>query len=309
VIADSTGKWHAWRITTTSTTVTFAEATPSVNLKGVSVSTNELSLYGVTSSFVILASISTSVGSELVLQIWDAQYSVILAHHAMALPASLSHVQNSGALDITLADATSSQAILVLAPRTSGKVKASSSEDIRSTILVVPITLPEASSVAGALGKAALTSKWIKIDTPSASIVPDTTGKEGLIATMRKAMDVNDAQAAAHSFSKWANTHKPSMVCVMLLRSFTFTDDTVQLEHSDVIKILSIVLQPAKKVAIPYPAAVVHQLLSEKLVSAGMVEDGLLASLQLRRDWVSRFALYIYCMLLTCVSRQGCSSL
>lgn len=51
-------------------------------------------------------------------------------------------------------------------------------------------------------------------------------------------------------------------------------------------EVLSIVLQPSKPPNKPYSSQVVQHLLEKKTVSTGMIEDGLLAVLQLRNDWV-----------------------
>lgn len=40
--------------------------------------------------------------------------------------------------------------------------------------------------------------------------------------------------------------------------------------------------------ALSYPAAIVHNLIQNKLVSSAMVEQGLLPILQLGHDWVRR---------------------
>jgi hypothetical protein len=86
--------------------------------------------------------------------------------------------------------------------------------DTRSSVMMVPLALPASSTIAGALGKAAATATWLKVElSPVSSSKPkDIDGKEALINAMRKAMDRGDAEAAANAFSRWTHAHAKTTV-------------------------------------------------------------------------------------------------
>lgn len=84
---------------------------------------------------------------------------------------------------------------------------------------MVPLALPVSSTIAGALGKAAASGKWIRNEAkqPSLTKVRDLDGKDALVNTLRKAMDRGDADAAVNTFSKWTATHTSTMASRLML--------------------------------------------------------------------------------------------
>jgi hypothetical protein len=175
---------------------------------------HEVSILGASASFVLLAGITSD--AKVTVHIWDMQYSVLLASHSVPLPGSLSHTKKTVGVHVELAGVTPSQAVLILSPALSGKAKPSTAADSRSSVLMVPLTLPTSSTIAGALGKATASAKWIRSEAklPSLPKGQDVDGKEVLLNTLRNAMDRGDADAAASIFSKWTATHAGTTVSV-----------------------------------------------------------------------------------------------
>lgn len=63
----------------------------------------------------------------------------------------------------------------------------------------------------------------------------------------------------------------------------------MSLGHEFVRQLLDVVIQPSKPNVTAYSPKVVHHLLERRVVSANMVEGGLIPVLLSRKDWVSSF--------------------
>lgn len=61
----------------------------------------------------------------------------------------------------------------------------------------------------------------------------------------------------------------------------------MSLGHEFVRQLLDVVIQPSKPNVTAYSPKVVHHLLERRVVSANMVEGGLIPVLLSRKDWVS----------------------
>ncbi|CAE6445603.1 unnamed protein product [Rhizoctonia solani] len=171
-------------------------ATPLPNplkLQGLVTATNNtsdvpspLSIYALKSSTVIIAGISSSSPSKLVLLMWDAQYSIPLAERTAALPSPLPPPAN-----IAISLQGSSQTQLVIA--------------ISTHILSASVTLPRASSIASVLGAASSSSEWI---VPPTTLQDDT--RTALVNRIRQEVKAGRAAQADAAFFRWVENEAES---------------------------------------------------------------------------------------------------
>jgi hypothetical protein len=207
VFADEAGSWCSFQLEASSTGVTLSALAEPMRLQHLSFAAGELSLLGVSSSFVLLAGVRSTGEPEVVLHLWDAQYSALLASQTAPLPSLL---PCAGGLSVRIADATPSGAVLVLAPRAPAKGKKAVGTDGRASVLVVPLAVPAASTIAGALGRAAASAEWVAKGVAKAK--PQDDGQDAVLAAMRKALDQNRPQAADDAFFAWQEAHQEAMV-------------------------------------------------------------------------------------------------
>lgn len=209
-----------WRSYTLSSTPELSLApSTSFRLQGLTLSANTIALSQLTSSFVLLASTTSATDPELAIQIWDTQYSVIMASQLAPLPSALGHSSNP--VKIRVAHATPSHAILVISPHLSDGQSNPTSPELSSTVLMVSLTVPSASTIAGALGRTAITAPWIRkdISAPSISRQSGRTGEEELVAAIQRAIDQKNADKAAVLFSGWTNAHPSAPVSTPVISS------------------------------------------------------------------------------------------
>ncbi|KAJ7243378.1 hypothetical protein B0H12DRAFT_1236417 [Mycena haematopus] len=226
----------------------------------------ELSVLALNTSLVLLAAITSSPTRNIALLIWDLQYSVLLASHILTIPSTLSHLSKLS-MNLRLVDATSPQALLILSPLAADTQAKSSST--RSSILVVPFTVPKTSTIGNAMGRASAGAQWLV--QPD---VDDTLGpaRAKVVAAVQSALARNEPAAAERAFFDWELSERQS------------GEEEVALGHSFVRDLSMATLQPTKQ-SNAYPSALVRALLQRRAISATMVEGGLLAAFKQRDDW------------------------
>ncbi|KAJ7273087.1 hypothetical protein C8J57DRAFT_1128769 [Mycena rebaudengoi] len=272
------GSWHSYQIESQHNTINVYQAAEPLHLRSLAFigKNTEVSLIGLNTSLVLLAAITSSPARSIVLLLWDLQYSVLLASHVLAIPSALSHLPQLS-LTLRLVNATSPQALLILSP---ASADAQAKTTSRSSILVVPLTVPETSTIGNAMGRASAGAQWL-VPSPAA----DTLGPERakVLATVQVALSKNEPQTAETAFFEWEKREQQ--------QSPSATEDSggehpIVLGHSFVRDLLLAVLQPSKQPSnTPYSAVLVQHLLGRRVVSASMVDGGLLAALKLRGDW------------------------
>ncbi|CAE6471168.1 unnamed protein product [Rhizoctonia solani] len=151
-----------------------------------SLPSSPLSIHALKGSTVIIAGVSTSSPSKLVLLIWDAQYSILLAERASALPSPLPPSSN-----ITISTRGSSQTQLIIA--------------ISSHILSASIMLPQTSSIASVLGAANSSSEWL---VPSTTLQDDT--RTALVNRIRQDVQAGRTAQADAAFFRWVENEAES---------------------------------------------------------------------------------------------------
>ncbi|KAJ6606417.1 hypothetical protein DFH09DRAFT_8080 [Mycena vulgaris] len=273
------GSWNFFQIESKADTVSVYSAAQPLRLKSLSFTGNsseaslggEVSVVALNTSLVLLAAI-TSSPRNIVLLVWDLQYSVLLASHILAIPSTLSHLLK---LSMTLrpVTTTSPQALLVLSPPTAETQTKSAT---RSSILVVPLAVPAMSTIGNAMGRAQAGAPWLV--QPSAN---DTLGpaRAKVLLEVQIGMTTDAPQDAEKAFFDWEKSERPS--------AENDSGTEVPLGHSFVRDLLVAVLQPGKPGSTPYSSAIVRYLLKRRVVSASMIDGGLLAALKLRGDWTA----------------------
>ncbi|KAG6856986.1 hypothetical protein H0H87_011080 [Tephrocybe sp. NHM501043] len=282
------GTWSSYRLTYKDSTVELSVVSEPLRLTGLTfpskASTEGASLLSLGSSHVLLSALTASTTPEIVLLLWDLQYSVLLASQALPIPSTLAQAADV-TVQLTLVPASSSQVVLILSPHTSDATRKSKGTPSRSSVLVVPFTCPEHSTIANAMGQASSGAKWIERETASSSagVAPHDPARTKVLSTMKTAMDKNLPQAANVAFFEWekreskataeASTEAGSLQAV--------------LSHGFVRDLLTTVLQPSKPANAPYSSEVVRYLLNRKLLSSSMIDGGLLSALRYKNDWQS----------------------
>ncbi|KAI9000727.1 hypothetical protein BD414DRAFT_526173 [Trametes punicea] len=259
----------------------------------------EASLSALTSSHVLLAAISSGSQTEVVLLLWDLRYGVLLAQQAIPVPSTLPRPKKTGAI-VRLCvtpppppSKTASKAatvrlsgLLVLAPAPDRDVQAESGP-ARSTVLVVPLTVPVNSTIAAAMGRANAGARWL-----SNKPAPGTHGQRGspeLSPAERKALKEMKASINGSASGNTAGAENAFFEYVKQeSKGKAGHAQGAALEHAFVQAVLELVLpasgaQPQGPAA--YSAKILRHLLERRAVSSSMVEGGLLPALAAQGDW------------------------
>jgi hypothetical protein len=168
-------------------------------------SSDEISILSLGSFHVLLAGISMSPTPEIVFLLWDLQYSVLLASNSLPIPSTLSYPKESS-IRLSLVLANASHVLLMLTPASNspGAKSQSYSSSSRSSVLVLPCTVPATSTISNAMGHVADGIRWLAKNSPLRSS-PSEHGpaREKLLKTMRTAIEQNRPAAASKAFFEW----------------------------------------------------------------------------------------------------------
>ncbi|KAF7353680.1 hypothetical protein MVEN_01052900 [Mycena venus] len=271
------GCWNSFQIESKNAGINVYSAAQPLHLKSLTFigkSVGEISLVALNTSLVLLAAITSSPTRNIVLLVWDLQYSVLLASHVLAIPSTLSHLPKLS-MTLRLVAAASQQALLILSPPAADTQTKSASSSTRSSILVVPLTVPKISTIGNAMGRALAGAPWLV--QPGAD---DTLGpaRAKVVATVQSAMASNEPATAERAFFDWEKSERER------LSSSGEEEAQVTLGHAFARDLLVAILQPTKQSS-AYSSVLVRTLLQRRAISAGMVEGGLLTTFKLRGDW------------------------
>ncbi|KAJ7168244.1 hypothetical protein C8R43DRAFT_144266 [Mycena crocata] len=269
------GSWYSFQIESQNEGISVYSAAQPLRLKSLSFIgktatslSGEVSVVALNTSLVLLAAVTSSARS-IALLLWDLQYSVLLASHSVTIPATLSHLPKLS-ITLQLMAASSPQVLLVLSPPIS---ETQDNAATRSSILVVPLTVPEMSTIGNAMGRAPAGAQWLVQPSASDSLGP---ARSKVLAAVQNALSNDEPEVAKTAFFDWELSERPSGEVV------DGGERQVVLGHSFVRDLLAAVLRPRQA---SYSPEIVKFLLERGVVSAGMVEGGLLAALKLRDDW------------------------
>ncbi|KAJ7221708.1 hypothetical protein GGX14DRAFT_670888 [Mycena pura] len=274
------GSWVSFQIESKNDGIRVYSAAQPLRLKSLSfIETSaearlgsDISLIALNTSIVLLAGITST--RNIVLLLWDLQYSVLLASHMLAIPSTLSNLPKL-TMTLSLTASASPQALLVLSPPAADAPNKSAE---RSSIFAVPLTVPKMSTISNAMGRAAAGTQWLDLPPADEAL---GSGPATVLASVRAAMANNDLEAAEKAFFTWEASERQAA------ESNNDGECQLALGHSFVRDILAVVLQP---VAV-YSSALVRFLLEKRVVSASMVDAGLLAALKQRGDWTPQNAI------------------
>jgi hypothetical protein len=170
----------------------------------------------------MLAATTGSHTPEIAIQLWDLRYSVILASHLAPLPSTFAENKHSTPR-LTLEEATSSQAILVL---DAIDVKTDQTPS-PSSVMIVPFSCPISSTIANALGLAAASAIWIESSANSGTLPKPKygTSETKVVSAMQAAMEKNSPQAANKAFFEWEKRESKITVGSLLFSLFHASHD------------------------------------------------------------------------------------
>lgn len=246
---------------------------------------SEISILSLNTSHVLLAGVTSSPSHpELAILLWDLQYSILLASQTLAVPSTLTRTKKRSArivLSSPSKSGTAEQVLLALSPQLT--FEASEGES-RSSILVVPVSVPSTSTIANAMGKASAGAKWVagassgSGTTASRDVVSLGDKQRDVIKALRDAVAKNGPGGAGDIFVKY------------LVSEETREDGEgyTVLEREFVRRVLEVVLpKPGDSAAkAAYSARVVRELMKRRAISSGMVQGGLIPALLAQKDWV-----------------------
>lgn len=281
-----------------------------------------------TSSHVLLA--STLPSQEVVLHIWDLRFAVLFSSLTFSIPSSLS----STALHLTLLGSEnyqsvpkpqkdynpqreflSGQAYLILSS-TPSYSRARNLMDKQETTLTavvfaVPYTVPRMSTIAAAMGRGALSKRWLKNEDKLDSATKDSAAemmRNDLLSSLRHALQDGRVQAAEATFMKWTSSlaGKEDNVCLPVYSLLFYhrpnrlvcflTQDTASnliFGYNFVKSLLEIVFLPLSNIQKAslkrsYASEITHYLLERGVITSAMLAPlgGLLSVLRSFDDWV-----------------------
>ncbi|KAI0082514.1 hypothetical protein K474DRAFT_527095 [Panus rudis PR-1116 ss-1] len=298
-ILEPSGVWHTlWLESRDQTTVSLFQAAEPVHLKSLtfnqtflhSHSTSlslscEISILPVGASHVLLAGVASGHSSEIVLLLWDLQYSVVLASQTVSIPSTLYRTKKTG-IEIQLVGGKdeNDHVILVLSPLPTVDPNA------RSSVLFVPLIVPPKSTIANAMGHASSTVRWL-VQSPSLASVENFEPRQTkLLNTIRTALDQKRVDSADDAFSSYVAEQEKQ---ARQQQSIVAGEDGLNayLSHRFVQQILGVVFRSPPKGTVvadlPYSPKMIRALLEKRVVSSGMLDKGILPALRARNDWES----------------------
>ncbi|KAL0577449.1 hypothetical protein V5O48_004518 [Marasmius crinis-equi] len=225
---------------------------------------------------------------EIVLLLWDLQFSVLLASRTLPIPGNVA----GDKLAISLVDAmSSSNVLLVLTPSTTSpdRRKSSGNTSTTSTILVTPIVVPPLSSVANAMGRAPAGLQWLSKDEELVAEANYDVGRRKVVSDMRAAIEKNRPQNGNDTFFGWEKRElsEAKKASDHEVAEKEGSEPRIVYGYPFVKDVLNVVLRTTQPQNVPYSSQVVRHLLGKRLVSSSMLDSGILLALRLRNDWGS----------------------
>ncbi|KAI0774562.1 hypothetical protein C8Q74DRAFT_1438657, partial [Fomes fomentarius] len=324
----TSGTWLALSVSSPSTSsLTISQVAEPLCLQNLtfvnSTRASEVSLSALTSSYVLLSAVSTGSVPEIVLLLWDLRYGVLLSQQSLSVPSTLPRPKKHGAVLQLLTSpaipptsgssqtsALNLNALLVLLPVAERDMQTQAETGTgtgpRSTLLVVPLTVPTTSTIAAAMGKAHAGARWVSPKSAQgqqAQGLP-VRGAPELGAAARKALREIKASLDGNANGKTEGAEGVYFEYVKQMSRGKATTQRQGLEAESqstpvdypfVQGVLELVLRPpsvtaasgegkAQK-ACAYSPKIVSHLLENRMVSSSMVDGGLLPALAARHDW------------------------
>lgn len=242
------------------------------------------------SSLVLLATMTGAPSSEISILLWDMRYGVVLASHSIPISSALAPSIKLGInMDLLLADA--GQVLLTLCPANVSRTAPSTSESpYRSTVYIIPLDPGLKSTIAGAIGKTSATSEWLAPNSKAETLV-DNDSRSKLLADMANHLRHNEPHKADEAFFRWVKENTsasgPSSSNVLSISKPDGTSEALY-GHGFVKELLGLFFAKEYAGNPQYSPRVTRHLVENRVVSAGMVEEGrLLTALKQHGDWES----------------------
>lgn len=279
-VTDSRGKWATYQLAFLNSSLVSTPVSENLHLQGYSVFKNKppstrigFSVVSLGTSLVLLAGVVEDT-HDLSLQIWDLSYGVLLTAQSMTMPFASPWTR----LRLTVAD--EGQVLLTMIPRKGADPK-------RSSIHIVPLDPRLRSNLAAALGKTALTAKWLIPNPSNGQKLDGTKETAKIISNVQASLQKKNAQRAEEAFLKWVDSHSVRTPFFHVI----FTINRKQsreaaLGHEFVKNIFNIILPPQPSIDYPYTPRITRCLLENAVVSTIMLHGRLITALSQRGDWV-----------------------
>ncbi len=319
----TSGTWLALSVSSSLTSsLTISQVSEPLCLQNLtfvnSTRTSEVSLSALTSSHVLLSAVTTGSVPEIVLLLWDLRYGVLLSQQSLSVPSTLPRPKKHGAVLQLLTSpaipptsgssqtsALNLNALLVLLPVAERdmqtQAETSTGTRPRSTLLVVPLTVPTTSTIAAAMGKAHAGARWVSPKSAQgqqAQGLP-VRGAPELGAAARKALREIKTSLDGNANGSTEGAERVYFEYVKQMSRGKAESQSTPVDYAFVQGVLELVLRPPSATAASgegkvqkacaYSPKIVSHLLENKMVSSSMVDGGLLPALGARNDWVSCF--------------------
>lgn len=299
-------------------------ATPLDSLALRSIYTPSASILCLGSSHVLLVGVNQKKRDEMAVLLWDVQYSVLLAEQLLSIPSNLSGVPVEK-LQLQLLRGNQTHTILIVSPSWTQLRPSQLPAGAKSNILMIPYTVPPASTLSNVIGRAEAGNAWLKSseDAKHSLTMDYDEGKDAILQAVVKELDEGKVDAADTIFFQWVTEETISVkesarkeakrqlavALGKLKEGEAWTEDieidkeeikkkkirikhipdTLDLEYGFISRLLSAVFNPNKDQA--YSPKIVEYLLKRKLVNDNSVGGGLLNALRERKDWDNIFVL------------------
>ena len=201
-LLEKSGRWESLQLLQQGDAFALSQIGRPITLTALS--RHQSTIYALTSSHVLLASITSSQPPEIIFLLWDVQYSVLLTERRHPLPPYLSGLSLDN-LQLTLSIASKSLALLVVRPYiTKAEKEKQLATGVKSLVLSIPYSVPESSSLKNALGKAPFTQKWIS---SSKGGMPAYHGAaQDILKKLEQTLKDGHIEKAEEAFFEWLET-------------------------------------------------------------------------------------------------------
>ncbi|EJF62319.1 hypothetical protein DICSQDRAFT_58264 [Dichomitus squalens LYAD-421 SS1] len=313
-VLSPSGSWHAFSLSTSlSSALSISRAAEPLRLQGLTfiggTRISEATITALTSSHVLLAAI-TSFPQEIVILLWDLRYGVLLGQQSISVPSALPRSKKCGAVlqleasppfALGKSGSVNLNAILVLHPLPEREHQAEpGSTPARSTVLVVPLTVPNKSTIAAVMGKANAGARWVSTKPGGpASQAQGPVGHGGPELSIAARAALREIKASIDGSANSSTTTAETVFFDYVKKQSKGKGAAAQgeeeqqntpMEYPLVQSVLELVLHPpshaqGKAQTIAYSPKIVRYLLEKRAVSSSMVEGGVLSALAERNDW------------------------
>jgi len=154
----------------------------------------------------VLVAASTKVDLDIVLLLWDVRYGVLLAEKRVPRPNAVSTIQLD-LLRLQISPCNSAQSLLIIFAARPSRHDASTS-GLKVVTMVIPHTIPNASTLANAIGRANAGERWIVSADHSPEPKSYEDGREDMLSSVMEAIKNGQLEMADKIFFEWESEQR-----------------------------------------------------------------------------------------------------